>query len=184
MNNAYSTTNDQVILVDQHDHEIGTAEKLHAHEHALLHRAFSVFVLEKRGDEIFTLLQQRHHEKYHCGGLWSNSCCSHPRPSENTADAAARRLFEEMGLSLALIAAGHFTYQAAFANGLIEHEYDHVFIAWYDNQAFRPNPNEVQQTRWIAINELYAALEKQTNDYTPWLKAALDLAYQQAQLTY
>ena len=116
---------EQVILVDQQDREIGVAEKLEAHRKGKLHRAFSVFLFNAK-DEM--LLQQRAAEKYHSGGLWTNTCCSHPRPGEPTEAAARRRLREEMGISCNLNKAFDFIYRAEFDNGLIEHELDHVFI--------------------------------------------------------
>ena len=120
---------EEVVLVNEKDEAIGTMEKMAAHEKALLHRAFSVFVFNKNGD---LLMQQRAHSKYHSGGLWTNTCCSHPRPGEHVADAANRRLQEEMGFTTSLNKAFDFTYKAAFDNGLTEHEFDHVFIGIYE----------------------------------------------------
>ena len=130
---------EEVVLVNEKDEAIGTMEKMAAHEKALLHRAFSVFVFNKNGD---LLMQQRAHSKYHSGGLWTNTCCSHPRPSEHVADAANRRLQEEMGFTTSLTKAFDFTYKAVFDNGLTEHEYDHVFTGIFDGPVYF-NPNEV-----------------------------------------
>src|SRR5918997_6672888 len=116
---------EQVILVDEADREVGTGSKLEAHREGALHRAFSVFVFDRRGR---LLLQKRAAGKYHSGGLWSNTCCGHPRPGEATAEAARRRLREEMNFDCELRAAFEFLYRAQFTNKLIEHEYDHVFV--------------------------------------------------------
>src|SRR5215203_6397334 len=118
-----------VILVNEKDEEIGTMEKMEAHRKALLHRAFSVFIFNGRGE---MLLQRRALKKYHSGGLWTNACCSHPRPGEVTADAAARRLREELGFVTTLNPAFQFVYRATFDNGLTEYEFDHVFLGKYD----------------------------------------------------
>ena len=112
--------NEVVTLVDENDLALGPCEKITAHERALLHRAFSVFVLKKQNEKIEILLQQRHIQKYHCGGLWTNTCCGHPRPSEAVKDAAERRLTEEMGIKIPLLSCGSFRYTAVFNNGLTE----------------------------------------------------------------
>ncbi|MBS4064591.1 MAG: isopentenyl-diphosphate Delta-isomerase, partial [Chitinophagaceae bacterium] len=129
-----------VILVNEADEEIGFMEKMEAHEKALLHRAFSVFVFNSSGE---MLLQQRASEKYHSANLWTNTCCSHPRPGESVAQAANRRLKEEMGFQTPLQKAFDFVYKAPFDNGLTEYEFDHVFIGTYEG-SIEMNPSEVQ----------------------------------------
>src|ERR1044071_5474301 len=119
---------EEVILVNEHDEQIGTMEKMEAHRKAMLHRAFSVFVFSARKE---MLLQQRAFTKYHSGGLWTNACCSHPMPGEKTEDAAKRRLMEEMGFKALIKEIFDFTYKAEFNNGLIEYEFDHVFAGEY-----------------------------------------------------
>ncbi len=172
-----NTDQDQVILVDTADHEIGTCDKLIAHQEGLLHRAFSIFVLKQDAHgQWMTLLQQRHEQKYHCGGLWSNTCCSHPRPGESTDDAVKRRLKEEMGLSMQCQHAGHFIYRTECANGLIEHEYDHVYIAITASDiAISPNPDEVQAYRWEYIDTLLNSTSQDLS-FTPWFIQALQVA--------
>jgi isopentenyl-diphosphate delta-isomerase type 1 len=165
-----------IILVDEQDHEVGYGEKLDVHRQALLHRAFSVFIYRHQPAGIEILLQQRQHDKYHCGGLWTNTCCSHPRPGETVVAAAQRRLYEEMGLKIPLTAVGHFIYKAAFANGLTEHELDHVMVGHYDGSALKIDAEEVAAYQWKNLDELLRELEQPAPQYTPWLKPALMLA--------
>jgi isopentenyl-diphosphate delta-isomerase type 1 len=170
-----------VILVDEQDQALGQAEKMLAHQEAWCHRAFSVFVFRKvsnkQGDlKIEFLLQQRHASKYHCGGLWTNTCCSHPRPSEDIIQAGQRRLKEEMGLDLPLIAVGAFHYVAAFENGLTENEYDHVLLGEWAGTKFQVDSLEIQDYRWMSIEAIEAQLKVQGEAYTPWFKPALQLA--------
>lgn len=160
---------EQVILVDAQDTPIGKAGKLEAHERGELHRAFSVFVINSR-DEI--LLQRRAEAKYHGGGLWSNSCCGHPRPGEATADAARRRLGEEMAIDCELEPVGIFTYRARMAGGLTEHEIDHVFVGRSDSEP-HPHPEEVDEWRWAAEEEIRGELAVDPNRFTPWFAPAL-----------
>lgn len=164
---------EMVILVDELDQQVGVAEKMYAHENGLLHRAFSVFVVRENYPSWDILLQQRQFDKYHCGELWTNTCCSHPRQDETVVAAAERRLFEEMGLMLKLDKLNSFIYKAEFANGLIENEYDHVLIGFYDNQEFSVNPREVQNHAWIGIDALQASIDEHPEIYTPWLLPAL-----------
>ncbi len=159
-----------VILVDRKDNSTGTEEKMKAHEEGVLHRAFSVLVFNKDGE---LLIQRRALTKYHSPGMWSNTCCSHPRPGEKTIDAAHRRLKEEMGFDCELKEAFSFVYRAGFGNGLTEHEYDHVFIGRYDGE-IRPSPEEVSEYRWISIEQLKEEIRKNPEGYTPWLKIILD----------
>lgn len=166
-----------VILVDENDNPLGQQEKLKAHELAQCHRAFSVFIYRKNtNDEIEILLQQRHLEKYHCGGLWTNSCCGHPRPGEATVDAATRRLFEETGIQSELKEIGVFHYIAPFENGLTENEVDHVFIGTMKNETITLHPEEIQDYRWISLQDLETELREKLKQFTPWLKQALDIA--------
>lgn len=168
---------DQVILVDQEDRELGFAGKMQAHQQALCHRAFSIFILDEQHN---ILLQKRHPQKYHCPNLWSNTCCSHPRPGEKTADAAARRLQEEMGIHTELFYVGKFHYIAHFDNGLTENEVDHVFYGLLPTKNFVINADEVCDTQWISIAELSQALEQHPEHYTPWLQQALKLLRSQS----
>lgn len=169
---------EMVVLVDEHDQKIGVAEKMHAHQHGLLHRAFSVFVVRDRSEGVEILLQQRKFDKYHCGALWTNTCCSHPRVDEPVVAAAERRLQEEMGLKIKLTALGNFIYRAEFNNGLIEHEYDHVLLGQYNNELIDINPEEVQSFTWLALPVLLKSLETHSELYTPWLKPALGILQQ------
>lgn len=166
---------DWVILVDQADREQGTMEKLQAHREGRLHRAFSVFVLNRAGA---VLLQRRAESKYHSGGLWSNTCCGHPRPGEAVSRAAARRLREEMGLDLALQAVGAFRYEARVGD-LIEHEYDHVLVGRSDAPP-RPDPAEVSAWRWTPLEELRADLTAHPERYSAWLPQALEVLERRA----
>ncbi len=161
---------EQVILVDQNDQQLGIAEKLWAHQQGLLHRAFSIFVLNSDGQ---LLLQKRATTKYHSGGLWTNTCCSHPRPDETTISAAVRRLREEMGFSCQLTEIFCFTYKSKLDCDLIEHEFDHVFLGKFDGE---PNLNltEAEAYRWIDLEELKSDLINHPELYTFWLKACFD----------
>ncbi len=161
---------DQVILVDHSGKEIGLEEKLAAHQKGLLHRAFSVFVFNSKGE---LLLQRRADDKYHSGGLWSNTCCSHPMPGEEIADAAHRRLREEMGFDCPLEEIFSFTYKTPVSEGLIEHEFDHVFVGKFEDSP-RPAPQETSDWRWTSPDKLRVAFEEHPEQYTYWLKRALD----------
>jgi isopentenyl-diphosphate delta-isomerase len=156
--------------VDGEDRCLGTREKLQAHREGVLHRAFSVFVFNARGE---LLLQRRAAGKYHCPGLWTNTCCSHPRPREPVEQAAARRLEEEMGIACPLRKAFDFVYRAELAGGLIEHEFDHVFVGRFDGEP-RPDPAEVSETRWIARDALLRELRETPQSYTPWFHIAIE----------
>jgi isopentenyl-diphosphate Delta-isomerase len=168
---------EQVILVDKSDNPIGTAEKLEAHRNALCHRAFSVFVL-RFGTEYEVLLQQRAKEKYHSPNLWTNTCCSHPRPQEDIIEAGERRLREEMGFIVSLKNIGQFHYIAHFDNGLTENEVDHVLIGLLNDEKILPNPAEVQAYRWITIPNLKHELIFCPQQYTFWLMDALKVVEQ------
>lgn len=161
---------ERVILVSPADEELGSAEKLEAHVSGALHRAFSVFVLNSRGE---ILLQRRASSKYHSGGLWSNTCCGHPRPGEDTDVAALRRLREEMGFACDLRHLFTFSYRADLDQGLSEHEIDHVFVGVYDGEP-APNPGEVAEWRWVRPGTLRAELTRAPDRFTRWLAPALD----------
>lgn len=161
---------DQVILVDEHDNPIGAAGKLAAHRSGSLHRAFSIFVFDRSGR---LLLQRRAASKYHSGGLWSNTCCSHSRPGERTAAAARRRLREEMGIECALTEVFSFVYRAELGNGLIEHEYDHVFFGRHAGEPVL-DPEEADAARWVHMDELVADVRDRPHAYTSWLALCLE----------
>jgi isopentenyl-diphosphate Delta-isomerase len=158
-----------VVLVDENDNEVGVAEKLEAHQKALLHRAFSVFIFNSNGE---LLLQQRAKSKYHSAGLWTNTCCSHPRPNELVLDAAKRRLDEEMGLVLELEKKFDFIYKTPFDNDLTEYEFDHVFVG-YTDEAPVINRDEVEDYKWKSLEEIKADLLLFPNSFTSWFKIAI-----------
>ena len=160
---------EQVILVDEHDNEIGSMEKIEAHEKALLHRAFSIFVFNDSGQ---MMIQQRALSKYHSPGLWTNTCCSHPRPGESLDDATSRRIIEEMGFSCDMREVFSFIYNAPFDHGLTEHELDHVFMGIY-NDSPEINPEEVAEWKWIDVDELLSDVQLNPQDFTVWFKIAL-----------
>lgn len=162
--------NGDVILVDKADLPLGTMPKLEAHQKGLLHRAFSVFLFNSKGQ---LLLQQRALDKYHSAGLWSNTCCSHPSPGESTMDAANRRLKEEMGMSCSLRPVFSFVYKAIFNNGLIEHEFDHVFFGESDVLPVI-NKEEVNDWRYISLEELRVEIQEYPSRFSEWLKDCLD----------
>jgi isopentenyl-diphosphate Delta-isomerase len=159
---------EQVILVNESDDPIGIMEKIEAHQRPILHRAFSVFIFNKKGE---MLLQKRAANKYHSAGLWTNACCSHPRPGEDTLMAATRRLEEEMGFFTRLEKTFDFIYQASFGNGLYEYEFDHVFIGNYD-QKIIPNPDEVSDHCFMDMEAIRASLHSNPEKYTIWFAIA------------
>lgn len=161
---------EQVILVDINDRPTGSEEKLKAHELALLHRAFSVFIFNSKGE---LMLQRRALHKYHSPGLWTNTCCSHPRPGEETMQAAHRRLKEEMGFDCPLEWKFSFIYQAPFDNGLTEHEFDHVFFGSFKQDPII-NPDEVAEWKWVSMEWLLQDVRTNPQDYTIWFKIALE----------
>jgi len=170
---------EQIILVDQQDREIGQAEKIDAHKRGLLHRAFSVFIFHTNSaGEHELLLQQRQLGKYHCGGLWSNTCCGHPRVGEEIVAAGQRRLQEEMGIKIKLRNQAVFHYMVKLNNGLIENEIDHVLIGDHQNEEIKINPSEVADYCWIKLSELRANLINCGDKYTPWLAQAFSLTGQ------
>ena len=157
-----------VILVDEQDRPLGTMGKMEVHEKALLHRAFSVFIFNENGQ---MLLQKRAAKKYHSANLWTNACCSHPRPGENTLQAAGKRLQEEMGFNTAIKKVFDFTYKAPFDNGLTEHEFDHVFVGKYSG-TIRPNPDEVGDYCYMSMEDIKTSIQSHPEKYTIWFKIA------------
>lgn len=155
---------DDIILVDENDVQVGTGEKMAVHEAGKLHRAFSIMIFNSRGE---LMLQKRAKEKYHCGGLWTNACCSHPRPGETLVEATKRRLAEEMGMTCELEEIFSFIYKSSFSNGLTEHEFDHVFVGQFDGEP-NLNPNEAEAWRWISEKDLFEDIERNQDNYTPW----------------
>lgn len=164
---------ENVILVNQNDEQIGLMPKLEAHEKALLHRAFSVFILNSKNE---IMLQQRAQQKYHSPLLWTNTCCSHQREGETNIEAGSRRLYEEMGFKADLKELFHFIYKAPFDNGLTEHELDHVMIGYYDQNP-SINLDEVEDWKWMKIEDIKEDIETQPEIYTVWFKIIFDEFY-------
>lgn len=162
-----------VILVNENDEKIGLMEKIEAHEKALLHRAFSVFVVNDNNE---IMLQQRALSKYHSPGLWTNTCCSHQRDGESNIQAGMRRLQEEMGFSTSLEELFNFIYIAPFDNGLTEHELDHVMIGSYNDDP-QVNPDEVAAFKWMTADAIKQDMEQQPEIYTAWFKIIFDKYY-------
>jgi isopentenyl-diphosphate delta-isomerase len=160
---------ERVVLVDENDGEVGTLEKQRAHAEGRLHRALSVFVLNARGE---MLLQRRAAAKYHSAGLWTNTCCSHPRPGERVDHAARRRLREEMGIDCDLSPAFAFTYRADVGGGLAEHEFDHVFLGRWNGEP-RPDEDEVDQWRWVSLPDVEREVADDPAAFTPWFRIVL-----------
>lgn len=155
-----------VILVDEFDRQIGTMEKLEAHVKAVLHRAISVFIFNSKGE---WLLQRRAIEKYHSRGLWTNTSCTHPAPGETSLEAAHRRLHEEMGLKAELREVFSFKYIQELENNLTEHEYDHVFVGYSDELPV-PNPDEVMDYKYISYQDLLQEVAESPEKFTAWFK--------------
>lgn len=170
---------EEVILVDQDDRVLGTMEKLEAHQTGVLHRAFSVFLFNSRNE---LLLQQRALDKYHSAGLWSNTCCSHPRPGEDSMAAAKRRLWEEMGLSADLKFISKLPYKTRFENGLFEHELDYIYIGKTDSLP-TINPEEAKDFKYLSFQQIKAELKSRPDQYTVWFKLALPQIEQFCKLT-
>lgn len=170
MNKQYFDGQDELlILVDENDNQIGIQNKLSVHLEGILHRAFSVFIFNSQNE---LLLQQRSSIKYHSPGLWTNTCCSHPRPEEQTLNACKRRLMEEMGITANLEFSFSFLYKFEFENGLTEHEFDHVYIGKTDLLP-QINPNEVNDWKYMSIPNLENEILEKPQLYTPWLKICL-----------
>ncbi|HRZ27249.1 MAG TPA: isopentenyl-diphosphate Delta-isomerase [Spirochaetota bacterium] len=158
---------DQLILVDYDNNPTGQSDKLRAHREGLLHRAFSVFLFDSQNR---LLIQKRHSDKYHSAGLWSNTCCSHPYPGEDTAVAARRRLREEMGIECNISEIFVFHYEARLdGSGLIENEIDHVFVGLYNGPVLF-DPVEIEDIRWVAKDELMNDMKNNSNHYTVWFR--------------
>jgi isopentenyl-diphosphate delta-isomerase len=155
---------EQVILVDELDNELGTMEKMEAHQKGELHRAFSVLLYNSKGE---ILLQKRAKSKYHSGGLWTNACCSHPQPNESMADATARKLLQEMGIAPQLRFAFKFIYQTRLEGNLVEHEYDHVFTGLFDGKP-QINAEEVEDWRFVNLVSLKKDISENPASYTYW----------------
>ena len=164
---------ENVILVDEKDNQVGLMPKLEAHQKGLLHRAFSVFIFNS---DYKLLLQKRASSKYHSGGLWTNTCCSHPRDGEDIIDAANRRLNEEMGIKTSLRKVFDFIYTAELDNNLIENEFDHVFYGVYDIDPII-NKDEVEDFKWVDMETLKNDIENNKDQYTVWFKIAFDYFY-------
>jgi len=165
-----STDADRVVLVDATDREIGSLEKLPAHQNGgRLHRAFSVLVYDGSGR---TLLQRRAEGKYHAAGQWANTCCSHPRPGETVEAGAHRRLQEEFGFDCPLREAFAFLYEAPVGGGLTEREFDHVLVGSFSGTP-RPDPAEIAEFRWVRPAELLASVRLDAPEYAPWFKIIL-----------
>ena len=157
---------EQLILVDDNDEEVGFLDKLSVHEKGILHRAFSVFIFNKNGD---FLLQQRADEKYHSPSLWSNSCCSHPNKGESLLDAIRRRLQEEMGLECEVEFKFKFKYKMKFDNGLTEHELDHVYFGYSDDEPVL-NPDEVKSWRYVSLDNLQQEMQRNPEQFSIWFR--------------
>ena len=157
---------EKVILVDKNDNEVCTMEKQEAHVKGLLHRSFSVFIFNDKNE---LLLQRRAVKKYHSGGLWTNTCCSHPRQNEKTKDAAKRRLLEEMGMRSTLIKQFDFVYKAKLDNNLYEHEFDHVFFG-FTNDLPIINPEEVEEYTYKTLEDIGNEMKSIPDKYTEWFK--------------
>jgi isopentenyl-diphosphate delta-isomerase len=155
-----------VILVDEKDNQLGTMEKIEAHEKARLHRAFSVFIYNSKNE---LMLQQRALTKYHTPGLWTNTCCSHQKLEESNIEAGKRRLQEEMGFSTELKETISFIYKAPFENGLTEHEFDYILVGEYQDDP-QPNPDEVHDWKWMSLDDIENDINKNPNLYTEWFK--------------
>ncbi|MBJ6369552.1 isopentenyl-diphosphate Delta-isomerase [Snuella sedimenti] len=164
---------EKVILVNENNEQIGLMPKMEAHEKALLHRAFSVFVFNDKNE---LMLQQRAFNKYHSPGLWTNTCCSHQRDGETNIEAGRRRLREEMGFTVDLTESISFIYKAPFDNGLTEHEYDHVLLGKY-NGAPKINLDEVAAWKWMPLEEVKADIALHPELYTEWFKVIFDKFY-------
>ncbi|MFP4845510.1 isopentenyl-diphosphate Delta-isomerase [Winogradskyella sp. PE311] len=167
-------TEEQVILVDENDNQIGLMPKMEAHEKALLHRAFSVFIFNNKNE---LMLQQRAMHKYHSPGLWTNTCCSHQRNGESNIEAGTRRLQEEMGFVTDLTESTSFVYKAPFDNGLTEHEYDHVMIGKFNGEP-TINADEVADWKWMTLENVKKDISMYPQNYTEWFKIIFEKFYE------
>ncbi|MBB5269370.1 isopentenyl-diphosphate delta-isomerase [Algibacter amylolyticus] len=174
-----SMEEEKVILVNEQDQQIGLMPKMEAHEKAVLHRAFSVFVFNDKNE---LMLQQRAFNKYHSPGLWTNTCCSHQRDGESNIEAGKRRLQEEMGFVVNLKESISFIYKAPFDNGLTEHEYDHVLLGHYNGEPIL-NPDEVASWKWMPLEAVKADIVVHPEAYTEWFKVIFDKFYEHINIT-
>ena len=165
---------EQVVLVDEKDNQIGLMAKMEAHEKAVLHRAFSVFIFNKKGE---LMLQQRAASKYHSPLLWTNTCCSHQRDGETNLQAGKRRLYEEMGFVTEIKEVFSFIYKAPFDNGLTEHELDHVMIGSFEDGP-KINKEEVESYKWMTLPDVKNDMEKNPQEYTAWFKIIFDKSFE------
>ena len=161
---------EKVVLVDSRNKQIGLMPKMEAHLKGVLHRAFSVIIFNNQGE---ILLQKRASSKYHTPNLWSNTCCSHQRDGENNISAGKRRLYEEMGFVTELYEFDSFIYKVGFSNGLIEHEFDHIMVGVY-NDSPNVNPLEVDDWRWVKMDELLTDIAINPHLYTAWFKIIIN----------
>ncbi len=164
---------ENVILVNEQDEPVGLMPKMEAHEKAVLHRAFSVFIMNDKGQ---TMLQQRARDKYHSPLLWTNTCCSHQRDGESNIEAGKRRLQEEMGFQTELEELFSFIYKAPFDNGLTEHELDHVMLGTYNDSPVI-NEGEVESWKWMYPSDIKKDIEENPNEYTVWFKIIFERFY-------
>lgn len=177
MMNFNSNNTDQVILVDHQNQPIGLMDKIKAHKEGALHRAFSIFLYRRHKDQVQWLLQQRAENKYHSGGLWTNTCCSHPRHLESIQSAATRRLKEELNIEpIGLQNIGETQY-CLEVSPLIEHEHDTLLVAEYNRpvEDIHPNPNEVMGLKWVTLSSLEQTLQDQAHTYTAWLPHLMEM---------
>ena len=159
----------QVVLVDLDDNKIGVGEKMAVHREGVLHRAFSIFIVNKHNE---MLLQQRALSKYHSGGLWTNACCSHPMPNETLEQAVKRRLHEEMGFYCPMKKIFHFTYNEQLDNDLVEYEFDHVFLGTYNSRTINVNQQEVEDYGYFSIDAIDTWLKRASEEFTCWFNIA------------
>jgi isopentenyl-diphosphate delta-isomerase len=164
---------EMLVLVDEDDNEVGTEEKLATHQAGKLHRAFSIFLFNSRGEMLIT---RRAPGKYHSPGLWTNTCCGHPRPGEALGDAARRRLREETGIVCEIARKSQFIYRAEFDNGLTEHELDHIFTGVYDGPLDAINPEEADAVEWVDPQQTLADMQTNPSRYTVWFRLSLKTA--------
>ena len=164
---------EQVILVNEHDEQIGLMPKMEAHEKAVLHRAFSVFVFNTKNE---LMLQQRAAHKYHSPLLWTKTCCSHQRDGESNIEAGTRRLKEEMGFTTDLKETTSFIYKAPFDNGLTEHELDHIMLGYYENEPII-NKQEVEDWKWMPLEDVKHDINVHPEQYTAWFKIIFEKFY-------
>ncbi|WP_171005762.1 NUDIX domain-containing protein [Candidatus Rhabdochlamydia sp. T3358] len=165
-----------ILRVNQLDQPLGLIEKYEAHRNGILHRAFSVFLFRRLNSSLQLLLHQRTQEKYHSGGLWTNTCCSHAKKATPLENQAKNRLKIEMGFSCKLYHAGLFYYKENVGNEMIEHEIDHVFVGLHNPRFIRPNPQEVQNYKWIDVEALQSLSQEEQKKFTAWFFQAFELA--------